>query len=278
MTTEMDATDRKCSPCCGMTWEAFSESPLFFGEAYPQACRRNDIVYCSPTCREVAPKPPIAAPSHKIDVKATVDGKCPLCGVAVPSTHIHLCSQPQHAERRKGQRYKGPIGEVYVLSFLGTARWYADCGEIKGLPMPREDQPDLWRDYTLLADADAPAEPGKPWCVSCGCGGGACDYMHLPNCPNYKAPPAHEAPKAAPVCCVRDKGHVCEGPLLKRVIGPRYATVTDFCCDMGMQNFEKAAASAGFKQSGTPYKGPERLRNVLARDEGIESDCLGEVR
>jgi hypothetical protein len=36
--------------------------------------------------------PPIAATAPKIEVKATVDGKCPLCGVAIPSTHIHLCS------------------------------------------------------------------------------------------------------------------------------------------------------------------------------------------
>lgn len=319
MNIEMDATDRTgCKAFCGLRYRDFETTDgvcrAGAEAAYDSWLENVGIqaldepgdgfdrhVWCSDHCRD-ARLPPIAAPQSKIEVKATVDGKCPLCGVAVPSTHIHLCS-PKHVERRKGQRYKGPIGEVYVLSFFGTERWYADCGEIKGVPMPREDQPDLWGDYTLLATA----EPGKcePWCGYglppddvCGYGfidgpGDEREYFKLPGksqrrkgyvfswcsnecrekaiAPNAKAPPAQEAPKAAPVCGSCGKSRATVAMRFVAEVGAQYPWCEPCYLGVEMQYSARTANATG-----TPYKGPERLRNVLARDEGIESSCWPE--
>jgi hypothetical protein len=51
--------------------------------------RRGHRIYCSETCA-----PPLAAQpaeTKRPEVLATVGGKCPLCGTAVPFDHIHVC-------------------------------------------------------------------------------------------------------------------------------------------------------------------------------------------
>lgn len=272
MNTETDATPPKeCHADCGKTTDEHSLSEHdTMGPGWVEVDRR---IYCSVACHD---KPPIAAPQHsaamaKLEVKTTVAGKCPLCGVAVPSTHIHLCS-PRHAERRKGQRWEFRSTSGAVASGIsdivdGVFMILAPGGQPY---MYGPDDPDVGSKWHMLADA--PAEPGCPsGCVVCP--------IHAP--PAHEAPkllkavvkamdahyrrPGYEAPKAAPVCCGR-----CGGSIGIRNV-PFEQGLIKMC-----HGCRDNLAAWMWAQTGTPYKGPERLRNVLARDEQIESDWLPE--
>lgn len=285
MNTKTDATDRTgCKAFCGLRYRDF-ETTDGVCRAGAEAAYNSWLdnvgiqaldgpgdeldrhVWCSDHCRD-ARLPPIAAPQSKIEVKATVDGKCPLCGVAVPSTHIHLCS-PQHVERRKGQVWRLTDGRdksrEYTLSHrYGATRWackgFGDCG--------LEDV--CWEGrYEMELIADATAEPGKQAaypatpCVKCGrAHTGECGY------------PTHEAPKATPV----QPGLVVEMPCdgcgeANDVEWFQVDNMTRvFCEPCRIEALVWMSA-----QTGTPYKGPERLRSVLALDEMVEADWLPEV-
>lgn len=299
MNTEIDATDRTgCKAWCGRT----DQRPGYDGlrvdgdhqadfrywdpaDGCTPAELRGKPMWCKGLCRD-ARLPPIAAPQHsaamaKLEIKTTVDGKCPLCGVAVPSTHIHFCS-PQHVERRKGQRWRCEwmmgnlkrVVEATLVSRIGGSDWRTDNRDDPAWNEAR------WRSsslaFTLTLIADAPAEPWKPTTPQCEsfCRPGLrCKYCTTEVA--MPAPPAQEAPKAAPV----QPGLVVEMPCdgcgeTNDVEWFQVDNMTRvFCEPCRIEALVWMSA-----QAGTPYKGPERLSNVLARDEQIESDCLGEIR
>lgn len=286
MTTEMNATPPKgyveCRKKCGNWTPQKGACWHCLGPKTVAAAARNHAAGMDRSGPDW--QPPIAAPQHspamaKIEVKTTVDGKCPLCGVTVPSTHIHLCSQPQHVERRKvevGQRRRNRRDTFTVFAIIeGKRALVCQAGQIDPVTdfVHKGDESCCWESIEVLEDcevvADAPAEPGKPDTKKrepgCQC--------HLEEgdspCRVHDAPPAHEAPKAAPVvvCIDCDTAPIAH-PVPMRFVGlvHRARPICDDCylareTHIGDHDY-------------TPYKGPERLRNVLARDELVEWDCL----
>jgi hypothetical protein len=93
--------------------------------------RRGHRIYCSETCA-----PPLAAQpaeTKRPEVLATVGGKCPLCGTAVPFDHIHVC----------GGSLRKPAPQPAPACAHGCSDTQANTAcPTHGKPAPAED--DFW--------------------------------------------------------------------------------------------------------------------------------------
>jgi hypothetical protein len=85
--------------------------------------------WCSPACRD-AKYPPLGATTEAkrvpVDIKTTINRKCPLCGTEVPSNHIHVCG----GSRRKSAASDSGTGAkwappVFRLAIDGRIRDFA---------------------------------------------------------------------------------------------------------------------------------------------------------
>lgn len=131
--------------------------------------------------------------------------------------------------------------------------------------------------YAHVEPAKSPIRPGSGLCCAKGyLGIGHNDWCH----------PTDAPPEPAKPCTCPHGPHTTDGKCPVHVTAgiPVSGFVDCACakcsmCDLCYLDLETALGKMMRGEStGKPYDGPARIDRRLARDEGLESDCLGDVR